>query len=185
MDKETYIYDSSDDIENIKLTDEEMEIAAAKLWNLNDEERKAIMPNLTPMQKRFIRTMMKGGFENYRVIQEVVSARNCPRQAKVGGKMVYSAMVEIRPDDCDAFPVTGYCTQAMMAMLNHAYLISDRLQAGLNPDPEGINYVRCPHMSPAEGGIGSVLFKVYCIEVDEKDKADKEKMKQFLSMPKK
>jgi uncharacterized repeat protein (TIGR04076 family) len=165
-----YIYEESEDIENIELTEEEIEIGATRLWELTDEERKAIIPNLTPMQKRFLRSMRKGGFENYRIIQEVVSVKNCPRQAKVGGKIVYNTMGEIRPDDCDAFPVTGYCTQAMMAMLSHSYLISDRVQAGLFPGPEGIDYVRCPHMAPAEGGIGSVVFKIYCIELDEADR---------------
>jgi hypothetical protein len=160
------IREESEDLENIELTEEEIEIGAKMLWALTDEERKTIIPNLTPMQKRFLRCIRKGGFENYRIIQEVVSAKNCPRQAKVGGKIVYNAMGELRPDDCDAFPVTGYCTQAMMAMLLHSYLVSDRISGGLDPDPVGINFVRCPNLEPAEGGIGSVLFKVYRIKVE-------------------
>lgn len=172
MSDKTNIYRDNEDIENIVLTEEELEIAATRLWELSDQERKTILPNLTPMQKRFLRSLNKGGFENYRIMQEVVWAKNCPRQAKVGGKIVYNSMGEIRPDDCDAFPVTGYCTQAMMAMLSHSYLISDRVQAGLFPGPEGIDYVKCPHMEPEEGGIGSVLFKIYCVEVDEPERVN-------------
>jgi hypothetical protein len=160
------IPEESEDLENIVLTDEEIEIGATRLWKLTDAERKQIMPNLTPMQKRFLRCARKGGFENYRIIQEVISVKNCPRQAKVGGKIVYNAMGELRPDDCDAFPVTGYCVQAVMAMLLHAYLVSDRISGGIDPDPIGLNLVRCPNFAPAEGGIGSVVFKVYRVKVE-------------------
>jgi hypothetical protein len=161
------IREESEDLENIELTEEEIEIGAKRLWKLTDKERKEIIPNLTPMQKRFLRCMRKGGFENYRIIQEVISVKHCPRQAKVGGKIVYNAMGELRPDDCDAFPVTGYCTQAMMSMLLHSYLVSDRISGGIDPDPVGLNLVRCPNFDLAEGGLGSVLFKVYRIKVDQ------------------
>jgi hypothetical protein len=167
-------------MENLELTEEEKELGAKSLWNLSDEERKEIIPNLTPMQKRFLRTMKRGGFSKFRIIQEVISVKNCPRQAKVGGKMVYNTMVELRPDDCDAFPVTGYCTQAMMAMLSHAYLISDRIQAGLNPSPAGIDYVRCPHSCLEEGGIGSVLFKIYSVELSKEELMADEKVLEEL-----
>lgn len=167
MSDKKQIREESDDLENIELTEEEIEIGASRLWKLTDEERKEIIPNLTPMQKRFLRCMRKGGFENYRIIQEVVSVKHCPRQAKVGGKIVYNAMGELRPDDCDAFPVTGYCTQAMMAMLLHSYLVSDRISGGIDPDPVGLNLVRCPNFDLEEGGLGSVLFKVYRVKVDE------------------
>jgi hypothetical protein len=38
-----YIYKDSEDIENIELTQEEIEIGATRLWELTNEERKAII----------------------------------------------------------------------------------------------------------------------------------------------
>ena len=160
------MYDDSEDLENITLTEEEIEIGAKALWGLSDEERRTIIPNLTPMQKRFLRCCKKGGFFGYKIIQEVVSVKNCPRQAKVGGKIVYNAMGELVPFKSDAFPVTGICTQAVMAMLTQSYLVSDRISGGLDPDPAGLNLVRCPNFSLEEGGLGSVLFKVYRVKID-------------------
>lgn len=181
MDEKTNTYYNPEDLENITLTEEEIERTASKLWGLSDEERKTIMPNLTPMQKRFLRCQSLNGFGNYKIIQEVVSVNNCPRQARIGGKLVYNAMGELTPFESDAFPVTGVCTQAVMAMLTQSHLVSDRVSAGLDPDPVGLNLVRCPNFSLEEGGLGSVVFKVYRVEKTEEEKAeDLEEFKKIM-----
>jgi len=154
-------------MKEIVLTKKEIDFISGQLWELSEAEKKTIIPNLTPMQKRFARLITRGGFDAYRVVAEVVKVSNCPRQAKVGGKMVFNVMGELRPEQCDAFPVTGFCTMAVTAFLDLTVLISDRASGTLHPEPMSISTFRCPSLPLSEGGLGSVLFKVYCEEVHE------------------
>jgi len=151
-------------MKEIELTPEQLEFAAARLWKLSTEERKTILPKLTPMQKRFIRRLPD--FGEWKIIQEVVWAKSCPLQAKPGDKIVYSGMGIILPEESSFGTRTthGYCTWAIMAMLPFVYACSDRLMDGLDVSPKGIDLVKCMDMEPAEGGTGEVLFKVYAIK---------------------
>jgi hypothetical protein len=149
----------------IVLSKKEIDFISGQLWELSEEEKRTVIPNLTPMQLRFAKRITAGGFDTYNVIAEVVKADNCPRMAKKGGKMVFNTMGELRPDKCDAFPVTGFCTAAIMAFLDFTIVISDRCSdvlGNLSPMPVSISTFRCPSLKLSEGGLGSVLFKVYC-----------------------
>jgi uncharacterized repeat protein (TIGR04076 family) len=143
-------------MKDIELTPKELEFAV-NLWGLSDEERKKILPNLTPYQKRFIRHWKD--FFKYKIIQEVVWSKNCAEGAKPGDKFVYSAMGEFLPDES-----TFGCTFGMQVMLPFMYVVRDRICSGIDPSPMGIHYVRCIDTPPAQGGTGGSFFKVYCIK---------------------
>jgi uncharacterized repeat protein (TIGR04076 family) len=146
----------------IELTPRELEFAA-KLWKLTEEEKKRILPNLRPMQKRFLRSF--ADFYGWKIIQEVEWAKSCPLQAKPGDKIVYNGMGILLPEESSFGTRTtgGYCTWAIMAMLPFVYTCSDRLMDNLDLTPRGMDYGKCMEMEPAEGGMGEVRFKVYAI----------------------
>ncbi len=143
-------------MKEIELTAEELEFAA-KLWGLSEEERKTILPKITGAQKRFIRHWPE--LFEYKILAEVVWAKNCIRNAKVGDKMVFSAMGSWLIEES-----TFRCAWAAGAMLPMMYGISDRIMDELDPAYMGMDYIKCPDMEPEEGGTGSVLFKLHFIK---------------------
>lgn len=143
-------------MEELKLTPEELEFAS-NLWGLTEEEKKKILPNLIPYQKRFIRHWQD--FFDYKIIQEVVWAKNCAEVAKPGDKFVYSGMGQFLPEES-----TFGCTFGMQVMLPIMHVVRDRICSGIDPTPMGINQVRCIDKPPEDGGTGGALFKVYCIK---------------------
>ncbi len=150
-------------MEEVKFTDLELE-TAKRMWGFSDEKMKEMIPKLRPYHKAFF--AYKDSFINYQMIMEVVEVKNCPRQAILGGKMVFSAMGELEPSECTAFPVNGYCTLALMAMLPLSYTVSNRVMQGLKGADltPAMDFLRCPHGMLEDGDLGYVRFKVYCIE---------------------
>ena len=143
-------------MKDIELTPEELEFAT-KLWGLSEEEKKTLLPNLSGAQKRFINHWPK--IFDYKMIAEVVWAKNCMRNAKPGDKMVFSAMGSWLVDES-----TFRCPWVAGAMLPMVYGMSDRIMDDLDPAYMGMDYMKCPDMEPEEGGLGSVLFKFHFIK---------------------
>ncbi len=152
----------------VKLTEDEVK-RGIDLMGWSEEQAKSFVPNLTPYQKRFMKHVPD--FFNYKIIQEVVWAKNCARNPKPGDKTVFAAVGMFLPEE-STFPGCGFCTFAITQILPFLYVVYDRICSGLDPSPMGINYIKCPDIEPAEGGTGSVLFKVYCIKSPIKVKKD-------------
>jgi hypothetical protein len=62
-------------------------------WGCSQEQRKDLPSKLSSYQKRFIKHL--GDFFNYKIVQEVVDVDACALRAKVGGKIIYSAMGDL------------------------------------------------------------------------------------------
>ena len=146
-------------MEEIKLTPEELEFAA-NLWGLSEEDKKRILPKLTPDQKRFIRTFPR--YWQYKEIAEVVEANNCMRNAKPGDKLVFHGMGGWLSDES-----TLNCVWAAANIGRMQRVIAERVAGGIDVENMGTNYIRCPEVKLEEGGIGSVLFKVYFIKEED------------------
>jgi uncharacterized repeat protein (TIGR04076 family) len=151
---------------DIKLTPQEIE-RAMDFWGCSPEERKTLPSKLTPYQKRFIKHL--DDFCNYKIIAEVKWQGHCAMGAKVGGKIVFSALGEIIPEECTAFPPhragLNYCSFAVQEMLPFIHVVQDRIMSGCaNPSPMGIDYIKCIDMEPARGGTGEVRFSIYCVK---------------------
>jgi hypothetical protein len=134
----------------IKFTDVEYE-SAKRMWGYSDEDMNKVIPQLNLSQKRFFQ--YKDGFHNNKMIMEVVEVKNCPRQAVVGGRIVFSGMGELIPSECTAFPVGGFCTKAVMAMLPFCYMAANKVMAGLSGKDlvPALDFAKCPHGTLEEG----------------------------------
>jgi len=142
--------------EQIVLNSGELEFAA-NLWGLSDEEKKTILPNLNPFQKRYIRHWPD--FFRYKIIQEVKWAKKCAEKAEEGDKLVYNGMGEYLP-----FESTFGCAFAIQGMFPLMHVIRERLLSGLDPTPQNLNLVRCIDNPPERGGSGATLYNVYCVK---------------------
>jgi uncharacterized repeat protein (TIGR04076 family) len=142
-------------MKNIELRPDELDFAV-KFWALSKEEKEEILPKLTGCQKRFFRRFTD--FYNYKIIAEVVQAKNCIRNAKPGDKMVFGGMGGLIYDESSL-----HCTWAASSMFPVILSITDRIMDGLEPYIMGIDHVKCPGLEPEEGGTGSVIFKIKVI----------------------
>ena len=99
----------------------------------------------------------------YRMVAEVVEANNCLAGHKKGDKYVFSASGFLLPDEST---VPRLCLWAIAPMLPFMHIVYDRLAEGLDdPSPKGWDSVHCADVGLDCGGVGQVLFKVYCEKV--------------------
>jgi uncharacterized repeat protein (TIGR04076 family) len=143
-------------MKDIELRPEELEFAT-KFWALSEKEKEEILPKLTGCQKRFFRHFTD--FFNYKIVAEVVWAKNCIRNAKPGDKMVFTGMGGLIYEESSL-----HCIWAASVMLPMVYGIFDRVMEGHEPNLMGMDYFKCPDMEPEEGGTGSVFFKIRIIK---------------------
>jgi len=96
----------------------------------------------------------------YRMVAEVIEAKNCVGGAKKGDKYVFNASGFLLPDECT---VPRLCLWALAPMLPFILIIYDRLAEGLDdPSPKGWDNVHCADVGVECGGFGQVLFRIYC-----------------------
>ena len=152
---------------DIELTPSEIE-RAMDFWGCSEEQRKMLPSKLTPYQKRFIKHL--DDFFNYKIIAEVKWQNHCAMRARVGEKIVFSAMGELIPEECTAFPphiagLSGFCSFAVQMMLPFIHVVQDRIMSGCaNPSPMGIDHVKCIDSEPSRGGTGEARFTIYCVK---------------------
>jgi len=111
---------------------------------------------LSAKQQKIIesRTLRKA----YKVIMEVVKSANCACKPKVGDRYVMTAGGVVLSKEC-TFPL---CLWGLAPVLPISYVIYDRVSQGQDPNGHLFDHVRCTDTGVKCGGIGEVLFKVYC-----------------------
>ncbi len=130
---------------------------ARQKYRASDEQ----IDKLTDTQWRVIKSAPSRW--QYRMVAEVVEANNCLAGHKKGDKYVFSASGFLLPDEST---VTRLCLWALAPMLPFIYIVYDRLAEGLDdPSPKGWDSMHCPDVGLDCGGVGQVLFKVYCEKV--------------------
>jgi len=118
------------------------------------------LKNLTLTQTRIMNAAVK--FQQYNMIAECVWARSCAYRPKEGDKFVFRANGRLVPEE-STFP--GMCLWALARFLPFIHIVYDRLAQGLDPGPVGWDHVKCADTGVENGGVGEVLFRIYCEKV--------------------
>jgi len=123
-------------------TDEELDRLSPKQWSFLDREHK---------------------LRHYKIIAEVVRlVEHCELQPKIGDKFVFNAGGVLIPEET-TFP--GVCLWAVASLFPLTMMVMDRILAGLDPNEMWRDQVSCMDSSIRDGGLGRVVFKVYCREL--------------------
>ncbi|GEM_PF-1248104 len=122
--------------------------------NWTDEE----LDRLSPKQWRFLNSEHK--LRHYKIIAEVVRVvDHCELQPKIGDKFVFNAGGMLIPEET-TFPMV--CLWAIASLFPLSMMIMDRILAGLDPNEMWRDQISCMDSSIRDGGLGNVVFKVYC-----------------------
>jgi uncharacterized repeat protein (TIGR04076 family) len=118
------------------------------------------LDNLSPKQwERLDRT---GRLVNYKMIAEVVQESHCAFKPKKGDKFVFHAGIILVPEE-STFPTM--CLWALARIFPYTFMIIDRICEGLDPNGIWYDHVKCADTGAGCGGLGEVLFKIYCEQV--------------------
>ncbi len=122
-------------------------------YGFTDEQ----IQNLSPTQWRHVNA--HNVRENCRIIAEVVWEKNCAIKPKKGDKFVLNAGGILLPQE-STIPIM--CLWAIANFLPFVHIVYDRIAQGLDPSPVGWDSVKCSDVGVECGGMGEVLFKIYC-----------------------
>jgi len=94
------------------------------------------------------------------MVAEVIEVKDCCSAGhKVGQKYVFTASGFLLPEEST---VPHLCLWAMATMLPFVYIIFDRTAEGLDPSPRGYDRIHCTDVGMDCGGLGRVVFAIYC-----------------------
>ena len=128
--------------ENVGWTDEELDSLSARQWMFVDSAHR---------------------LRHYKMVAEVIRINgHCELKPKIGDKYVFSSAVMLITEE-STFP--GICLWAMAGIYPMSVMISDRIHAGLDPNEIWRDQVTCMDLDLKSGGLGQVVFKVYCEKV--------------------
>ncbi len=143
-------------MKEVEVTPEDIQ-SAKQVYGVSDEQ----MDKLSDTQWRMMKS--RPGRRGHWMIAEVIEAKNCLAGHKKGDKYVFLASGFLLPEEST---VTNFCLWAMASMLPFDLIVYDRLAEGLDdPTPAGWDRVHCYDVGLECGGLGQVLFKIYCEKV--------------------
>jgi len=123
------------------------------IWGWTDEQVKF----LSPKNQRLIE---KGEeFRKWRLIAEVLEARNCIAGLKKGHKYVFHGSCFLLPEESTCPRI---CLWAVAAFVPFSFMLYDRIGQGENPSEFWIDRIRCLDVGVERGGYGEALFRLYC-----------------------
>lgn len=126
-----------------------------KIWGWSEEQIK----HLSPKHERLIE---KGDdLRRWRLVAEVVEARNCVAGLKKGDQYVFHGSGFLVPEESTKAKI---CLWALGPIIPFSYMLYDRVGEGRDPSELWIDRVRCTDVGVERGGYGEVLFRVYCRE---------------------
>ena len=128
--------------ESIGWTDEELDRISPKQWIQTDSEYK---------------------LRHYKMIAEVVQINgHCELRPKIGDKYVFTNGCMLKLEE-STFP--GVCLWALSGIFPISLMVIDRIFAGLDPNEMFRDHAGCMDLSLGIGGLGQVVFRVYCEKV--------------------
>ena len=128
--------------ENIGWTDEELDIISPNLWTQLDKQHR---------------------FRHYKMIAEVVKINgHCELGPKIGDKFVFNGGGILIPEE-STFP--RICLYALAGISPIGLMVADRILTGLDPNDTLRDHATCMDLDLGSGGLGQVIFRVYCEEV--------------------
>jgi hypothetical protein len=128
--------------EKVGWTDEDLDRLSPKQWWFLDREHK---------------------LRHYKIIAEVVRViDHCELQPKIGDKFVFNGAGMLLLEET-TFP--EICLWAIAGIFPLSFMIMDRVLQGLDPNEMWRDQASCMDSSIRDGGLGQVIFKVYCKKV--------------------
>ena len=119
------------------------------------------LDQLSSDQWSFVNRMNK--FRNYKMIAKVTQVNDhCELLPKIGDKYVFYGACMLNMEE-STFP--GVCLWALAGIAPLSYMVMDRILSDLDPNEMWRNQVSCMDASVRNGGLGNVLFKVYCEKI--------------------
>jgi uncharacterized repeat protein (TIGR04076 family) len=104
-----------------------------------------------------------GVMSKYRIVAECTASKYCGAGIKAGQKFVFRTVPNVfLPEESDAPP----CIKALGPLSEHMHGLWERMFEGLNPNEGMSRFVACMDMGLDYGGIGRVVFKLYCEEIE-------------------
>ena len=127
---------------NVGWTDEELDRLTRKHWSFVDRMHK---------------------FRSYKMIAEVVQVNDhCELMPKIGDRYVFYGACMLSVEE-STFP--GICLWALAGIAPLSNMVMDRILSDLDPNEMWRDQVCCIDTSVRNGGLGNVLFKVYCEKI--------------------
>jgi uncharacterized repeat protein (TIGR04076 family) len=128
--------------ERVGWTDEELDSLSPKQWMFVNSERKLM---------------------HYKMIAEVVRINDhCELQPKIGDKYVFNGAGMLIPEE-STFP--AICLGALAGIAPLSVMVMDRILADLDPNEMWRDQATCADLSLRNGGLGEVVFKIYCVKI--------------------
>ena len=128
--------------ENAGWTEEELDSLSPKQWVFLDREHK---------------------LRHYKIIAEVIRVEDhCELRPKIGDKFVFTGAGMLVTEE-STFP--AICITALAGIFPFIYIIIDRILAGLDANEIWRDQVSCLDSNLQDGGLGRVVFKIYCEKV--------------------
>lgn len=124
-----------------------------KIWGWTDEEFKRLAP-------KNLKLIEKGSqFKMWRLVAEVLEAKNCIAGLKKGHRYVMHASGFLLPEESTCPKI---CMWALAAFVPFSFMLYDRIGAGSDPSEFWIDRIRCLDVGVERGGYGETLFRLYC-----------------------
>ena len=128
--------------ENVGWTDDELDSLMPKHWS-------------------FISKMSK--IRCYKMIAAVIQVNDhCELKPKIGDKYVFDSGCMLSQEE-STFP--GVCLWALAGIFPLSLMVMDRVMSDLDPNEMYRDQVCCMDTCVRDGGLGNVLFRVYCEKV--------------------
>jgi uncharacterized repeat protein (TIGR04076 family) len=123
-----------------------------KIWGWTDEQAKGISP-------KQLKLIEKGEeFRKWRLVAEVLEAKNCIAGLKKGEKYVFHGTGVLLPEESTCPKI---CLWALAAFVPFSFMLYDRIGQGDDPSEFWIDRVRCMDVGVERGGYGEALFRLY------------------------
>jgi uncharacterized repeat protein (TIGR04076 family) len=122
-----------------------------------DEELDSLSPKL------WIQIDRQLLLRHYKIIAEVVQINgHCELRPKIGDRYVFANGSILIPEE-STFP--GICLWALAGIFPVGFMVNDRILSGLDPNEIIRDHAGCMDLGLASGGLGQVVFRVYCEKV--------------------
>ena len=132
--------------------DPEMAKIVKKIWGYSDEQIKSL-----PAKPQ--RLIERGDeFRTWRLVAEVLEARNCIADLKKGDKYLFHGSGFLLPDESTCPRI---CLWALASFVPFSFMLYDRIGQGQDPSEFWIDRIRCLDVGVERGGYGEALFRLY------------------------
>ena len=133
----------------------EMMDKVKKIWGWTDDQVKG----LSSKHQRLIERGEE--FRKWRLVAEVLEARNCIAGLKKGDKYIFHASGFYLPEVSTCPKI---CLWAFASFVPFSFMLYDRIGQGDDPSEFWIDRVRCLDVGVEQGGYGETLFRLYCVK---------------------